>query len=69
MKAAVEMVRRELYRQMDVASAALKVFPRAANGLTPDAVKFSPEYRAAKAEFDRAFAAVRAFNGRYKRSR
>lgn len=34
-------------------------------GLTPDAIKASPEYRAAKAAYDKAFAALRAFNGKY----
>ena len=34
-------------------------------GLTPDNVKFSPEYRSAKAAFDHAFANLQAFNKRY----
>lgn len=33
-----------------------------ANGLTPDAVKFSPEYRAAKAAHEAALAELRRFN-------
>ena len=46
------------------ASAGLKAFAhlRAPNGLTPDAVKFSPEYRAAKSAYDQAFARLRAVN-------
>lgn len=31
-------------------------------GLTPDAVKFSPEYRAARAAYERAHAAAAKFN-------
>jgi len=34
-------------------------------GLTPDAVKASPEYRAAKLAYESAFARLRAFNGSY----
>lgn len=44
------------------AGKALQGYPRNAVGLTPDAVKFSPEYRAAKAAYDAAFARLRAFN-------
>lgn len=40
----------------------LGAFPRLPNGLTPDHVKFSPEYRAAKSRFDRAFHALRLAN-------
>ena len=34
-------------------------------GLTPDAVKFSPEFRAAKATYQKAFDNLRAFNSYY----
>lgn len=44
------------------ASAALRSFPRLANGLVPDAVKFTSEYKAAKSRFDTAFARERATN-------
>lgn len=44
------------------AGAALQAFPKLANGLTPDEVKFSPAYRKARARFDAAFAAVRRVN-------
>ncbi len=47
---------------VDRASDALDVFPKGAMGLTPDAVKFSPEYRVAKAVYDAAFAEQRRFN-------
>jgi len=33
------------------------------SGLTPDAVKFSPEYRRARATYDQALSELRAFNG------
>lgn len=44
------------------ASDALKQFPRGPMGLTPDHVKFSPEFRAAKRRYDAAFARLRAVN-------
>lgn len=44
------------------ASARLKMFPKLPNGLTPDDVKTSPEYRAAKADWNRAFAKLRKIN-------
>ena len=44
------------------ASDALKKFPRGPMGLTPDHVKFSPEFRAAKLRYDAAFARLRAVN-------
>lgn len=37
-------------------------------GLTPDAVRASPEYRIAKAEFDAAFAALQTFNQRFHKA-
>ena len=49
-------------------SAALQKFPRENNGvvsLIPDHVKASPEYKTAKASYDKAFAALRDFNGKY----
>jgi hypothetical protein len=46
----------------NVAGAALKPFPRGANGLTPDAVKFSPEYRKLKMRYDQTFAELRNIN-------
>ena len=48
------------------ASAALKALPGVGTGpmgLTPDAVKFSPEYRTLKAAADAAWEAVRRHNG------
>ena len=49
------------------AGKALKQFPKGPTGLTPDTVKLSPEYRAAKLRYDKAFAALRAFNSRRKK--
>lgn len=43
----------------------LQRFPKGQMGLTPDAVKFSPEFRAAKSEFDNAFKTLRHFNSHY----
>jgi|SRR5580692_5773417 hypothetical protein len=40
----------------------LDTFPKLANGLTPDAVKALPEYKAAKARYNAAFAHERAVN-------
>lgn len=40
----------------------LQAFPRGATGLPPEHVRLSPEYRAAKARYKTAFAAVQAFN-------
>lgn len=50
------------------ASAALNRFPVGPMGLTPDAVKASPEYRAAKMAFDSAFAGQRCFNASFVRT-
>jgi hypothetical protein len=44
------------------ASEALNKFPALPNGLTPDHVKASIEYKGAKIRYARAFAALRAFN-------
>jgi hypothetical protein len=46
----------------------LDTFPKGALGLTPDAVKFSPEYSAAKSAFDAGFAKLRNFNGAFTKS-
>lgn len=63
---AIETARNTLRTELDRASAALQIFPRGPMGMTPDEVKFSPEYRAAKEAADRAFAALRHFNTIYK---
>jgi hypothetical protein len=45
------------------AGAALKVFPRGPTGLTPDSVRATPEWKAANARYQKAFARLRDFNG------
>jgi hypothetical protein len=60
--AEAKKVRDAAENESKAASAALRTFPRLANGLVPDAVKFTPEYKAAKAHFDKAFARERAAN-------
>ena len=54
-----------LEKEVDAANEVLKTFPRGTMGLTPDAVATTPEYRAAKARFQKAFARLRAFNAVY----
>lgn len=49
-------------KEMSAAQAAIDAFPRGPMGLTPDAVRATPEWRAAKARVDKAFARLRAFN-------
>lgn len=49
------------------ASEALQAFPRLANGLTPDAAK-TPEWKAARARYSKAFADLRDYNGRMVRN-
>lgn len=52
-------------KEMAAAEAAMRAFPRGAMGLPPESVRLSPEYRAAKARTDKAFARLRAFNAVY----
>ena len=58
------MTKDELWDVYKRAGAALKAFPKGRFGLTPDAVKASPEWQAAKRNLDQAFANLRAFNSR-----
>lgn len=47
----------------DATSVALNTFPKdGPMGLTPDAVKFTPEFRQARAEYNHAFEELRIFN-------
>lgn len=60
-----------LHNEARAAAARLRAIPgvgSGAMGLTPDVVKARPDYRAAKAESDRAFAALRAFNGAHAKA-
>ena len=66
--AAAKQIKTGLETAVAAAGAALKVFPREANGMTPDAVKFSPEFRAAKQEYNMAFSRLRTFNEAFLRT-
>jgi hypothetical protein len=63
--AAAKEIQSKLDARVSQASDALNTLPKLGNGLTPDAVKLSPEYRTAKQDFDAAFSALRAFNAKY----
>ena len=54
-----------LTANVDRLSAALQVFPAGPMGLISDAVRATPEYRAAKTAYDAAFERLRTFNGRF----
>ncbi len=56
--------RDELERRVKEAGSKLKVFPKGKMGLTPDDVKASPEWKSAKSEYNRAFEALRSYNGK-----
>lgn len=60
-----KVIREQLYAELDRASDALKGYPKGPMGLTPDHIKFSPEYRAKKQAFDLIFSKLRAFNGHF----
>ena len=63
MIAAIEAARTALEAEMYAAGRALNAISGAGPmGLTPDSVKASPEWKAKRASYDRAFAALRAFN-------
>ena len=51
-----------LESQLRDVSAFLSTFPKSAMGLTPDSVKATPEWSAAKRDMDILFANLRAFN-------
>jgi hypothetical protein len=55
-------IRDELDAIMTDATKVLNTFPRGAMGLTPDAVKHSVEFKAAKRRYDDAFIKQRAIN-------
>ncbi len=60
-----EAARNVLRAEYKAASDALNAIPGLSSGpmgLTPDSVRSSPEYRAARAASDRAFQALRRFN-------
>ena len=51
-----------LEREVSDASHALKQFPRGPTGMVSDAVRLSPEYKAAKQRYAVAFAKLRSIN-------
>ncbi len=55
----------KLYTQVEVAGRALEVFPTGPLGLTPDAVKATQEYRAARAAYAAAFQTLQRWNRWY----
>lgn len=57
-------VRDALEAETKAAGLALKAFPKGPMGLTPDSVKATLEYKSAKNRYDKAFAALRAFNAK-----
>jgi hypothetical protein len=58
----------QLEQAVDEASKQLQAFPKSTTGLTPDAVKSTPEFITAKANYQRAFAKLRAFNASSSRA-
>lgn len=63
-----KIARLPLEAAVKAAGQAVRAFPRGPNGLTPDSVKTSPEFAAAKRVCDLAFAALREFNGSFVRA-
>ena len=57
----------ELWSASEVTSAAMNGFPKGPMGLTPDDVRATPEWQAAKAAADADFEALRSFNGPYSK--
>ena len=57
-----KIVRNALEAEYKAAGAVMKTFSSHANGLTPDAVKNTPEWKTARAEKDAAFAKLQKFN-------
>lgn len=60
-------VRDQLESELKIASDVLQRFPKGAMGLTPDEVKFSPEFKLASKNYDNAFRTLRKFNTIYVR--
>ncbi len=55
----------QLYAEVTRLGAVLNTYPRNAIGLVSDAVRLSPEYRADKSAYDKAFSEMRSFNAWY----
>lgn len=60
-----KIIRAGLEVKIEIASAKLNSYPRNEIGLVSDAIKFSPEYRAARAEYSTAAANLKAFNKKF----
>lgn len=63
--AIAKTVKAQLEAAETAAGQSLKSFPKGPMGMTPDAVKASPEFKKAYAEYAAAFAALRNFNGMF----
>ncbi len=62
------IVQNALENEVSQASLELRKFPRTANGLTPDEVKFTPEFQESKAKFNAAFQSLRNFNASFTKN-
>ncbi len=62
----VRATRAVLENNLSITSAALRAFPRTNMGMVTDEAKATPEYRKARAAYNRAFQALRKFNTTYK---
>lgn len=60
--AIAKAAQKNLEEVCNVLSAKLNTYPKGKMGLTPDAVKCTPEWKSDKAAFQKAFAAFRNFN-------
>lgn len=63
--AAAKAARAQLDATVHRLGAVLQAFPKGPMGLTPDAVKATPEYMAAKTDYETAFNQLRDFNARF----
>jgi len=54
-----------LEEEVSITGAVMRTFQRNAIGLVSDAVRTTPNYQAARARYQRAFAALRDFNAVY----
>jgi hypothetical protein len=60
-----KLERDRLQAEMQSASAIMQTFPRGEMGLTPDHIKASPEWRAARARYQTALSAMQTFNATF----
>jgi hypothetical protein len=63
--AEVSEEKKKLEEDVDRFSKALKQFPKGPTGLTPDDVRATPEWQAAKRNYSQAFAKLREFNSKH----